>query len=119
MGMVETLIPMNEYLHTAYHPDCDYVDGQLVEGNMGERSHSITQREFLLFFGNRRREWNVFVFPEQRIQVSVTRFRVPDVCVYLNEAPREEIFQTALLSASKSFRRKTASSEFKTRLTTT
>jgi hypothetical protein len=31
-----TLVPVSEYLATAYRPDCDYVDGQLQKRNLGE-----------------------------------------------------------------------------------
>lgn len=36
---------------------------------------------------------SVEIFPEVRIQVSPTRFRVPDIAVYLNE-PTEQVFVT-------------------------
>ncbi|HEY6343512.1 MAG TPA: Uma2 family endonuclease [Bryobacteraceae bacterium] len=91
--MVGTLISVDEYLHTMYDPDCDYVDGEVLERNFGDRKHSTTQGEFLFFFRSRQREWNVFTFPEQRIQVLPTRFRVPDVCVYVGEEPKEDIFR--------------------------
>ena len=92
--MVKTLISVDEYLHTMYQSDRDYVDGEVLERNGAERTHSITQGEFLFFFRSRRREWNVFVFPEQRIQVKPTRFRIPDICVCVGRQPAEEIFQT-------------------------
>jgi Uma2 family endonuclease len=82
------------YVHTAYHPDCEYVDGEVLERNWGDRDHSTTQTELILFFGNRDRIWNVSFFPGQRIQVSPTRFRVPDLCVYLGEGPKDQIFRT-------------------------
>jgi Uma2 family endonuclease len=88
------LVPVEEYLRTTYDPDCDYVDGQVLERNLGERDHSTLQREFILFFGARRKTWNVVVFPEQRVQVSPTRFRVPDICVYAGNEPHEQIFRT-------------------------
>jgi Uma2 family endonuclease len=91
--MVGTLISVDEYLHTVYDPDCDYVDGEVLERNTGDRKHSITQGEFSFFFRSRQREWNVFVFTEQRIQVLPTRCRVPDVCVYVGEEPKEDIFR--------------------------
>jgi Uma2 family endonuclease len=92
--MVETLISVDEYLHTMYHPDQDYVDGELQERNMAEKTHSIVQGEFLFYLRSRQREWKVFVFPEQRIQVKPTRFRIPDICVCVGRRPGEEIFQT-------------------------
>ena len=62
------LLPFEEYLRTTYHPDCDYVDGEILERNMGERDHSRIQRELIFFFRNRQETWNVFVFPGQREQ---------------------------------------------------
>jgi hypothetical protein len=46
--MATTAIPVEEYLRTTYHPDMEYVDGQLVERNVGERRHSRLQ----FFVGN-------------------------------------------------------------------
>src|SRR5260221_5274872 len=88
------LVPVEEYLRTTYDPDCDYVDGEVLERNLGERDHSKLQKKLILFFGNREKTWNIVVFPEQRVQVSPTRFRVPDICVYLGEEPQEQIFRT-------------------------
>jgi Uma2 family endonuclease len=88
------LISVDEYLRTAYRPDRDYVDGEVQERNLGERDHSILQGEFLYYFRSRKKEWKVVVYPEQRVQVSPTRFRIPDVCVYVGEGPKEQIFRT-------------------------
>src|SRR5580692_7904741 len=85
-----TLTSMSEYLSTSYDPDCDYVDGEVLERNLGERDHSKLQRKLILHFGNRERQCHVF--PEQRVQVSPTRFRVPDVCVVTGAEPDEQIF---------------------------
>ena len=38
-----TLIPVSEYLSTTYEPDCDYIDGELQERNVGEFSHGVLQ----------------------------------------------------------------------------
>jgi Uma2 family endonuclease len=94
MAMIGTLTSVDEYLHTVYRPDCDYVDGEVRERNMAEQNHSITQGEFFFYFRLRQREWNTFVFPEQRVQVKPTRFRIPDVCVCLGQRPAEQIFRT-------------------------
>jgi Uma2 family endonuclease len=90
----KALVSVEEYLHTSYHPDCDYVDGRLVERNLGELDHSSLQREIVFFFRLRRKQWHVHVFPEQRVQVSPTRFRIPDVCVTVGAMPTEQIFRT-------------------------
>ena len=90
----EALVPVEEYLRTTYDPDCDYVDGEVLERNLGERDHSTLLREFIFFFRSRREKWKCFVFPEQRVQVSPTRFRIPDICVYIGEQPQDQIFRT-------------------------
>jgi len=87
------LVPVEEYLRTTYRPDCDYVDGEVLERNLGERDHSKLQREFILYFGTRAKRLGVQVFPEQRVQVSARRFRIPDVCVVVGREPEEQIFR--------------------------
>jgi Uma2 family endonuclease len=86
-----TLISVEEYLRTSYRPDCDYVDGEVQERNLGERDHSSLQMKILMYLGNRQHQLGIEVFPEQRVQVKPTRFRIPDVCVTLGR-PDEQIF---------------------------
>ena len=88
-----TLISVDEYLSTNYDPDCDYVDGRIVERNLGERTHGRIQRNLILFFGNRAKELGIEVIPEQRVQVSPTRFRIPDVTVVKTSQPQGEVFR--------------------------
>jgi Uma2 family endonuclease len=87
------LVPVEEYLSTSYRPDCDYVDGEVLERNTGERDHSELQREFIVYLGTRAKLWGIHVFPEQRVQVAATRFRIPDVCVIVGKEPQEQIFR--------------------------
>ena len=79
--MSTTAVPLAEYLHTDYSPDVDYIDGELEERNVGERDHSCLQGLITHYLMNREKEWAIFVYVEQRIQVSTTRFRVPDIAV--------------------------------------
>jgi Uma2 family endonuclease len=75
-----TLISVNEYLHTSYDPDCDYVDGVIEERNLGEYNHARLQLligAYLL----RQVSSGLRVVVEQRIRTAPTRFRVPDVVV--------------------------------------
>lgn len=88
-----TLVPVEEYLRATYHPDCDYVDGEVLERNVGERDHSKVQCELIYLFRSRAKEWNLHVYPEQRVQVSPRRFRIPDVCVVVGPEPADQIFR--------------------------
>jgi Uma2 family endonuclease len=87
-----TLISVEEYLATSYRPDCDFVDGQLIERNVGTKDHSKLQDEILGWFRDRRRALRLRAFPEQRVRVSRRRYRVPDVCVVPLPEPDEQIF---------------------------
>ena len=86
-----TLISVEEYLRTSYRPDCDYVDGEVVERNVGETDHSWLQTALSAYLFARRRELKITVLVEQRVQVAATRFRIPDVCVVQGPKPAEQI----------------------------
>src|ERR1700730_17208603 len=91
METPSTFVSLKEYLHTDYEPDCDYVDGVLVDRNAGEKDHSKLQKEILLYLHQRRVLWNIFVIQELRVRVSRTRYRVPDICVVAGPEPDEQI----------------------------
>ncbi|HZE80244.1 MAG TPA: Uma2 family endonuclease [Candidatus Polarisedimenticolia bacterium] len=86
-----TLVAVSDYLKSSYRPDCDYVDGKIEERNVGEHDHAALQAALILWFGQRQQEWNIEVLPEQRIKISATRFRVPDVCLVSLDQPVEQI----------------------------
>jgi Uma2 family endonuclease len=86
-----TLISVNDYLKTSYRPDCDFVDGRIEERNAGEHDHAGLQAALILWFGQQQKEWNIEVLPEQRMQISPTRFRVPDVCLVSLDDAVEQI----------------------------
>lgn len=88
------LIPVSEYLNTAYRPDVDYVEGEIQERNLGERDHSDLQFFFANYFNARRENWSLQAKIELRVQVREDRFRVPDLCVLAANAPREQIVRT-------------------------
>ncbi len=87
-----TLVTVEDYLSTSYSPDREYLDGRIVERNLGGKTHSAIQRNLIVYFANRRKELGVDVFPEQRVQVSPTRFRIPDVTVVKSSQVQGEIF---------------------------
>lgn len=74
-------VSVAEYLATSYRPDCDYVDGEIEERNLGEKDHAILQAALNALFFMNRSIWGIEVYPELRVQVSSTRFRIPDITV--------------------------------------
>jgi Uma2 family endonuclease len=90
-----TLVSVQEYLAASFDPDREYVDGELQARNLGEQPHSLTQINVGSFFHQRRAKWGIRVLTEQRVQVSPTRLRVPDVCVLSASDPRDPIVRLA------------------------
>jgi len=86
-----TLVSVQEYLAASFDPDRDYVDGEIQERNLGEQPHSLTLTNIASFLRQRRAKWGIRVLTEQRVQVSPTRFRIPDVCLLLASDPRDPI----------------------------
>lgn len=86
------LVPVEEYLATTYRPDCEYVDGEIEERNLGEHEHATIQKALVLWFGNREREWGIRVVPEQRMRAGAKNYRVPDVTVFLKDQPIEKVY---------------------------
>ncbi len=87
-----TLIAVAEYLRTDYSPDRDYVDGVILERNVGEKDHNKLQKALLFYLGAREEELGIFVIHEQRLQVGATRYRVPDFCVVVGSEPDKQLF---------------------------
>ena len=93
---VETLISLEEYLNTAYDPDVEYVDGVLVERNVGDWLHSLTQRNLIVAFS--RKYPNVYAVPEFRSRTRETRYRIPDVCVLLSAPNTKYLVEAAFVA---------------------
>jgi Uma2 family endonuclease len=86
-----TLIPVSEYLSTTYRPDCDYIEGEIRERNLGEQPHAHLQNIFGGIFREHRKEWAVRALTEQRIQISARRYRIADVCILRSSDPQDPI----------------------------
>jgi Uma2 family endonuclease len=79
------------YLQTDFRPDRDYVDGEILERNVGEFEHAFLQSLLATLINQHRLEWGYAALTELRVQVSPVRFRVPDVSVVAASAPFESI----------------------------
>ena len=91
-------VSVEEYFRTSSEPDCEYADGVIEERAMGELDHAAWQKALVRWFGDREREWGVFVFPELRVKIDPTHFRVPDVTLISRNAPREQVVTTTPLA---------------------
>jgi Uma2 family endonuclease len=85
-------ISLEEYLNTEYEPDCDYVDGCLEERNVGKNRHSRTQTLLSSWLFTREQEHGHKVLLEQRVRVSRSRVRIPDICL-VDAKDNDEVVQ--------------------------
>src|SRR5713101_8994711 len=82
----KVLMGVDEYLRTSFDgADCEYLDGEVVERNMGELPHGDVQGTLVVLLRQLRRRLGIRVVPEIRIQISPTRFRVADLAVWRDD----------------------------------
>jgi Uma2 family endonuclease len=85
------LTPLSEYLKTSYRPDREYLDGEVLERNMGKWEHARVQAALAAWFWAHESTWGVMVATEWRTQVSATRVRIPDVVVLAANSRQPDI----------------------------
>jgi hypothetical protein len=95
------VVPLSQYLATSYRPDCEYLDGELLERNVGEWDHGRLQVLVSRYLCNREKQWDILVVLAQRVQVTPTRFRVPDISVLAGAPPDIRSLWNLLSCASR------------------
>jgi len=74
---------VEEYLRTSFDgSDCEYLDGEIVERNMGEIPHAYLQAKLSRLLWQLYSHLGIFVLTEIRIQITSRRYRVADVAVW-------------------------------------
>ncbi|GGG94387.1 Uma2 family endonuclease [Silvibacterium dinghuense] len=89
--MSTAISPLEHYLHETWSPDREFVDGEIVERNLGEKDHSAWQVALIALLRAFRLSAHIRVYAELRLQVSATRYRIPDVMLTSRSAPDEQI----------------------------
>lgn len=89
------LVTVENYLHSTFEPDAEYVEGRIVYRSVPQKPHSKMQSFLDRTLYNIAHPLGFEVWVEQRIQTRSARphYRIPDVCVTLGEPP-EDIFTT-------------------------
>ncbi len=72
------MTPAERYLATSYRPDCEYVDGELLQRNVGDFDHSRMQALTGKCLYRLERSHGFRVLFAVRIQINPQRYRVPD-----------------------------------------
>src|SRR6266478_91291 len=58
---VGTMVSVEEYLSTVYETECEYVDGEVIERNIGESDHSGLRAALIVLLYSQTRARNPFV----------------------------------------------------------
>ena len=78
---VAQLVSAEQYLHTSFEHDAEFVEGRVVQRPMPTWEHACMQGFLVEELRAIGRRLALFAVPEQRVQTRPHRFRVPDVCV--------------------------------------
>jgi Uma2 family endonuclease len=89
-----TQISVEEYLRTSYDPDREYVDGEVLDRNLGEQSHSKVQKRLMLVFAQLEAKLGIFVLQEWRMRTGERRYRIPDFLVVAGPEPDEVVLSS-------------------------
>jgi Uma2 family endonuclease len=90
---------LEEYLHTSFELDCEYVDGAIVERGSPDLAHSKTHAHVAGIFGDLARTRPFHGNISLRSRVRPTRIRIPDVSIYAGTEPTEDVPSTPPLVA--------------------
>lgn len=86
------LVPLSDYLHHTKDPDYEYLEGRLVERNVGEIGHGDAQgRTYAHVLTTQPGFW---AGVEIRVQVRPERLRVPDVVIMRGPRPAGRVITT-------------------------
>jgi Uma2 family endonuclease len=90
-------LSIDEYLHTSYQPDREYLDGELRERNVGKWEHARVQWLLASWFARHEAEWGIMGSTEQRTQVASGRIRIPDLVLVKAEPQPDVLVDPPLL----------------------
>jgi Uma2 family endonuclease len=87
------LVGVEEYRHTSFEYNAEYVEGRIVSRSMPQKPHSKMPVRLVRRLGPVADRLGYEVWPEQRIrtQRAPARYRVPDLCV-TRGVPSEDVY---------------------------
>jgi len=99
----KTTVAVEQYLRMGFDgPDCEFVDGEIVERNVGEKPHSKAQVRLIPLLDRLRGGAPLYIHTELRLQLASSRYRIPDICVFAGEEPGKTSHPQRRLRPSRS-----------------
>ena len=88
----KTQMDVEEYLHTSFDgADCEYLEGEIVERNMGQKQHARIQQWLAYLLQLISDQAGIEAFTELRVKIKERRYRIPDVAAWRRSDELEEI----------------------------
>ncbi len=87
----KTQITAEQYLHTTFEHDAEFVHGEIVERSMPTYIHARIQALLSFFFETQKRQVAMFVCTELRLKLQPDVFRIPDVSVFIGTPPHQAV----------------------------
>ncbi len=87
-------LTIEQYLRTSYSPDVDFVDDHTEERNLGEHDHGRLQILIGIALHPYERTSAIRIVAEQRMRVSDSKIRIPDIAILHASAPRDPVATT-------------------------
>ena len=85
---VGTVLSVEEYLNTSFQPDCDFIDGEVVERNVGKLRHAYALSQVGAWFVHCGLLQPLLTMS---LRIGKARVRVADVAVTEIPMPEEEV----------------------------
>ena len=92
-----TALSIAQYHGVSYRPDREYIDGELRERNVGKREHAHIQALLAAWLVQHETAWSAFALTEQRVLVTPTRVRIPDVLLTSTDPQTETLTSPPIL----------------------
>jgi len=74
-------ISIEEYLEAFYEPECEYIDGELIQKAMGTKDHAWLQATLVGLLFQYQKAGLCQVLTEQSLRVRQNAVLIPDVCL--------------------------------------
>ncbi len=84
-------VTAEQYLHMTFEYDAEFVHGEIVERAMPDRVHSKIQLRILMAIGRLIQSYPLFPYPELRLRLEPSVYRIPDVSVFADTEPKQDV----------------------------
>jgi Uma2 family endonuclease len=91
---IATQMTVEEYRNADFEGDPEYVNGEVLDRNVGEADHSLTIRNLISYIALREAALGIFALQTWTFKLTERHYRVPDFVIVTGPEPDEQILET-------------------------